>query len=131
MSCIFLSWYRYQTHFLLLRSTVTDYTIFFSGMTSAPRNTIIRQNQQGTRGRKVNLISNNFRVNFSKPSLKIYQFDLSIVDPNKKNAENANSVPSKFVCEEVFKQLELGAMWAYDGKKNLYSPSEQRRNDSR
>ena len=76
-------------------------------------------------------MSNNFQVKFSKPSIKIYQFDLSIVDPNKNNGENPNSVPSKFVCEEVFKQLKLGAMWAYDGKKNLYSPSEQRKNDLR
>ena len=100
-------------------------------MTSTPRNAIIRQNQEGTKGRRVNLVSNNFRINFAKPSLKIYQFDLAIVDPNKNNGENTNSVPSKFVCEEVFKQLELGTMWAYDGKKNLYSPSNDRKNDLR
>ncbi|KAL5258693.1 hypothetical protein ACHWQZ_G009231 [Mnemiopsis leidyi] len=102
-----------------------------SGMTSTPRNAIIRQNQEGTKGRRVNLFSNNFRINFAKPSLKIYQFDLAIVDPNRNQGENTNSVPSKFVCEEVFKQLELGTMWAYDGKKNLYSPSNERKNDLR
>lgn len=33
-----------------------------------------------------------------------------------------NSVPSKFVCNEIFRELsgDLGAGWAYDGKKILY-----------
>ena len=96
-----------------------------------PKNKMIRQNATGTKGRNVALISNSFEINFKKPSLKIYQFDLSIVNPSKRNDDNANSVPSKGVCDEVYRQLNLGAKWAYDGKKNLYSPSGEGVNISR
>ena len=96
-----------------------------------PKNKMIRQNATGTIGRNVALISNSFQINFKKPSLKIYQFDLSIVNPSKRNDDNANSVPSKGVCDEVYRQLSLGAKWAYDGKKNLYSPSGEGVNISR
>ena len=96
-----------------------------------PKNKMIRQNATGTKGRNVALISNSFQINFKKPSLKIYQFDLSIVNPSKRNDDNANSVPSKGVCDEVYRQLNLGAKWAYDGKKNLYSPSGEGVNISR
>ncbi|XP_063680350.1 protein argonaute-2-like [Bolinopsis microptera] len=92
-------------------------------VTPPPKNKMIRQNATGTKGRNVALISNSFQINFKKPSLSIFQFDLSIVNPNRNNDNNANSVPSRGVCDEVYKQLNLGAEWAYDGKKNLYSPS--------
>ena len=88
---------------------------------------MIRRNEQGTQGRKVALVSNNFKVDFKKPSLKIYQFDLAIVDPKRKTEEAVNSVPSKSVCEAVYRELKLGNKWAYDGKKNLYSPSAEPR----
>ena len=91
---------------------------------------MIRSNKQGSKGTQVTLVTNNFQLKFKDPTRVISQYDLAIIDPAKLRADPdaANSVPSKFVCQEVFKQLELEEGWAYDGRKNLYHSSTNRIN---
>ena len=91
---------------------------------SQVKNIMIRTNKKGTTGRAVTLITNNFRLKFGSKTGTISQYDLAIVDPQREVVPDVPPpVPSKFVCEEVFRQLDLEIGWAYDGKKNLYHPS--------
>ena len=91
---------------------------------SQVKNIMIRTNKTGTTGRTVNLITNNFKLKFGNKAGTISQYDLAIVDPKRVVVPDAPPpVPSKFVCEEVFRKLDLEIGWAYDGKKNLYQPS--------
>jgi len=55
-------------------------------------NKILRKNEKGTLGRPVKLLSNNFKVVLKK-NLKVYQYDLAIIDPAR--PEDENTVPSK------------------------------------
>ena len=88
------------------------------------KNIMIRTNKKGTTGRAVTLITNNFRLKFGNNAGTISQYDLAIVDPQREVVPDVPPpVPSKFVCEEVFRKLDLEMGWAYDGKKNLYHPS--------
>ena len=73
---------------------------------------LIKDNQHGTLGRPVNLLTNIYQLNFSKKCI-IYQYDLKITGDYP--------ATSRGFCWDLFRKLDLPPYFLYDGRNNIYN----------
>ncbi|XAR65229.1 hypothetical protein NMG60_11009276 [Bertholletia excelsa] len=89
------------------------------GTTAQPLVVARRPDSGGVEGPVISLLANHFLVQFD-PSLRIFHYDVEI-SPNP-SKEVARIIKQKLVQENP--NALSGALPAYDGRKNLYSPIE-------
>lgn len=89
------------------------------GATPQPLVVARRPDSGGVEGPVISLLANHFLVQFD-PSQRIFHYDVEI-SPNP-SKEVARMIKQKLVEDNI--NVLSGALPAYDGRKNLYSPIE-------